>query len=99
MSNKVDTLKQFIFETEGLPLIEVKDCIWLETEYDITWNTEDNLIDLYNGEEETYSGEILCGASLEWEGYKVVNLDTGCGAQVTYLFPLDKEIKSDELQQ
>lgn len=99
MSNKIDLLKQFILETEGLPLIEVKDCIWLETGYDITWNTEDSLIDLYNENGETCSGEIMCGASLEWEGYKVANLDTECGTQVTYLFPLDKEVKSDELQQ
>ena len=97
MSNKVDLLKQFILETEGLPLIEVRDCIWLETEYDITWNTENSLIDLYNGRGETYSGEIMYGASLEWEDYKVVNLDTGRVA-VTYLFPLDKEVKSDGLQ-
>lgn len=99
MSNKIDLLRQFMLEMEGLPLIEVEDCIWVETEYDITWNTEDNLIDLSNENGETYSGEIMGCASLEWEGYKVVNLDTGCGAQVTYLFPLDKEVKSDELQQ
>lgn len=99
MSNKIDLLRQFILEMEGLPLIEVEDCIWVETKYDITWNTEDNLIDLSNENGETYSGEIMCGASLEWEGYKVANLDTGCGVTVTYLFPLDKEVRSDELQQ
>lgn len=95
MSNKVDLLKQFILQMEGLPLIEVKDCVWLETEYDITWNTEDNLIDLYNGCGETYSGETLRDGTVDWEGYRIVNLDTGTGATMTYLFPLDKEVKSD----
>lgn len=74
-------------------LKEIIDAIDIPIDDDVVyWNTDDNKDDLENWDGDTYSAEII-GAPTEYDGYYVVNANTGCGETVTYLFNLEKEIE------
>lgn len=88
----VKVLKEILEEIDHPVLIEIVDCIWSGGEFEYSWNTDDDVDDLENGDGDTYSVEVRGGVS-EYDGYLVINADTGCGETVTYLFNLEKEVK------
>ncbi len=94
----VQKLQELLDKIPYAVLIEVQDCMWYRDGSDIHWNGEFNSEDLYNGVGDTYSGWMREG-SKEWEGYLVTNLDMSIGTMVTYLFPLDKEVKLEDLEE
>lgn len=70
------------------------ECNWYESGCDaVYWTEEDNLDDLFNGDGETYSGEIL-GTPIELDGFVMFLIDNGCGDKYQAIFSLDK--KQDE---
>lgn len=94
----VQKLKELIDKIPYAILIEVQDCMWYQDGNEIYWNSEFNSGDLYNGDGDSYSGWMREGSS-KWEGYLVTNLDMSIGTMVTYLFPLDKEVKLEDLEE
>lgn len=88
----VKVLKEILEEIDHPVLIEIIDCMWYRGTHDVEWNTDDDADDLENGDGNTYSVEVRGGTS-EYDGYLVLNADTGCGETVTYLFNLEKEVK------
>ena len=79
-------------------LFEIVDAAWYKDGSVLYWNGESNSQDLYYQEGDTYSGWMREG-SKEWEDYLVTNLDMSIGTMVTYLFPLDKEVKLEDLEE
>lgn len=94
----VQKLKELLDKIPYAVLIEVKDCMWYRDGNEIYWNEEFNSEDLYNQDGDSYSGWMREG-SKEWDGYLVTNLDMSIGTMVTYLFPLDKEVKLEDLEE
>lgn len=79
-------------------LFEIVDAVWYKDGSVLYWNGEFNAEDLYYQEGDTYSGWMREGG-VEWDGYFVTNLDAATGTMVTYLFPLDKETKLEDLEE
>lgn len=96
----VQKLQELLDEIPYAVLIEVQDCMWYRDHNrdEIYWNGEFNSEDLHRGEGDTYSGWMR-ESSKEWEGYLVTNLDMSIGTMVTYLFPLEKEVKWEDLEE
>ena len=94
----VQKLQELLDKIPYAILIEVKDCMWYRDGGTLYWNEEFNSEDLYNQDGDTYSGWMREG-SKEWECYLVTNLDMSVGTMVTYLFPLDKEIGLEDLEE
>lgn len=94
----IQKLQEILDKIPYAVLIEVQDCMWYRDGNEIHWNGEFNSEDLYNGEGDTYSGWMREG-SKEWDDYLVTNLDMSIGTMVTYLFPLGKEIKLEDLEE
>lgn len=88
----IKKLKEILDEINYPVYVEVVDCIWAADCIEAYWNTDDNMEDFKNGDGYSYSVEIR-GEPSEYDGYKVINADTGCGETVTYFFNLEKEIK------
>lgn len=88
----VKVLKEILEEIDHPVLIEIIDCMWCADKVEAHWNKDDNKDDLMEGEGSSYSVEIR-GSTSEYDGYLVLNADTGCGETVTYLFNLEKEVK------
>lgn len=88
----VKSLKEILQNIDHPVYVEVIDSYWTENGFEIHWNTDDDEDDLENGDGNTYSVESI-GAQSEYDGYRVVNDDTGCGETVTYFFNLEKEVK------
>jgi hypothetical protein len=88
----VSKLKEILLEIDHPVYIDIIDSCWYIDYFDIAWNTDDNEEDLENGDGNTYSVETK-GAHSEYDGYLVVNADTGCGETVTYFFNLEREVK------
>ncbi len=88
----VKVLKEVLEEIDLAVMMEVIDCVWWRDGFDFSWNTADDEDDLEYGEGSTYSVEVRGGVT-EYDGYLVINADTGCGETVTYLFNLEKEVK------
>lgn len=88
----VKILKEILEEIDHPVLIEVVDCTWHLDGFDVSWNTDDDEDDLEDRDGNTYSVEVRGGIG-EYDGYLVLNADTGCGETVTYLFNLEKEVK------
>lgn len=93
--SKVEQLKRLLTDMDYQPMIEVLNCSWYRSDNDFTWNTDDNLDDLHNGDGNTYSGYEVEGAAI-FDNHVVVNLDTQMGYWVTHLFPLSKEVPLDD---
>ena len=94
----VRKLKELLDKIPYAVLMEVQDYMWYRDGSEIYWNGEFNGEDLHRGEGDTYSGWMREG-SKEWEDYLVTNLDMSIGTMVTYLFPLDKEVKLEDLEE
>lgn len=88
----VKVLKEILEEIDIAIMMEVVECIWSRDGFDFSWNTDDDEDDLENGDGNTYSVEVRGGVA-EYDGYLVLNADTGCGETVTYLFNLSKEVE------
>ena len=88
----IKKLRKILGEIDYPVMIEVVDCMWTQTPDVVMWNVYDNKEDLECVDGETYSCEMRCG-TVEYDGYLVVNGDTGCGETVTYFFNLSKEVK------
>lgn len=90
----VNKLKAIMGEIDLPVMIEIVDkSPWYRScSEEISWNTDGNEEDLENGEGSTYSVEAY-GASTEYDGYLVVNANTGCGETVTYFFNLENEVE------
>lgn len=88
----VKVLKEILEEIDIAVMMEVVDCVWSRDEFEYSWNTDNDADDLENGDGNSYSVEVRGGIG-EYDGYLVLNADTGCGETVTYLFNLEKEVK------
>ena len=90
----VNRLREILDQIQYPVLMEEVDCIWQRdcNRGEITWNRDDSLEDLRNGDGETYSIEPI-GECCEYDGYLFINAATGCGETVTYFFNLQREVK------
>lgn len=76
-------------------LIEVPDiitCAWYSDEYSVYWNDDDNLLELYEGEGDTYSVEVY-GKTVEREGYIFVNFRDCTGRDGQMILQKDKRVE------
>ena len=87
----IKRLQKILDEIDMPVMMEVIECVWYKTPYEIKWNTDDCKEDLSNGDNNSYSIEFY--GTTVYQGYLVVNGDTGCGETVTYFFNLSKEVK------
>lgn len=80
-------------------LIEVPEiitCAWTSKYGSIYWNTEGDLLDLYEADGETYSVEVR--NTTEREGYVFANVWDGCGGTQQLILQKDKRVEfTDEL--
>lgn len=90
----IKNLVKILDEIDYPVFMEIIDCIWYKDSAEVYWNTQDSKEDLSEREGETYSSELLNGETI-YDGYLVVNGDTGCGETVTYFFNLEKEVSFD----
>lgn len=88
----VKKLQKILDEIDYPIMVEIVDCLWTRQYPEVMWNVNDNKVDVEERDGETYSCEMRCG-TIEYDGYLVVNGDTGCGETVTYFFNLSKEVK------
>ena len=89
----IEKLQKILDEIDYPVMVEIVDYMWVKVDgCEIHWNTDDNKADLENGDDNTYSCELNNGNTV-YDGYLVVNGDTGCGETVTYFFNLSKEVK------
>ena len=90
----VNRLREILDQIQYPVLMEEVDCIWQRdcNRGEITWNRDDSLEDLRNGDGETYSIETS-GTGFEYDGYLFINADTGYSSIATYFFNLEKEMK------
>lgn len=89
----ISKLKEILNEIDYPVLMEIVDCMWTRMDgCGIYWNTDNNIDDLEEGDNNTYSTEDFEG-ELEFDGYLVVNGNNGCGQTITYFFNLSKEVK------
>lgn len=94
----VEKLQELLDKIPYPVLFEIVDAVWYKDGSVLYWNGQSNTQDLYYQEGDTYSGWMREGG-VEWDGYFVTNLDTSTGTMVTYLFPLDKEVKLEDLEE
>lgn len=87
-------LVEEIKEKDGICLsLDFIHHTWARSEFDIYWNTDDNLEELLNGEGNTYSVERR--SELQTTGdYLCVTGDNGCGEQYSCMFYLPMEVAS-----
>jgi len=88
----VKKLQKILDEIDYPVMVEVVDCIWANMGVAIYWNTDDNKSALEYLLGETFGLEVTTSETT-YDGYLVVNGDTGCGETVTYFFNLSKEVK------
>lgn len=78
-------------------LMDIINHPWYIEGNEVHWNSENNLLDLYNQEGQTFGGWLPEGKGV-WEGYTVVNYDTQCGQWVTLLLNNEKQVTIEELE-
>lgn len=61
--------------------------IWCADNYEVSWNTDNNLEDLEESNGMTYSGEIY-GEGEERDFYVILTLRDGCGGMFQAIFDL-----------
>ena len=88
----IKKLQKILDEIDHLVMVEIVEYMWARQPWEVKWNLDDSKEDLENGDDNTYSCETR-GCSSEYDGYLVVNGDTGYGETVTYFFNLSKEVK------
>lgn len=88
----VKKLQKILDEIDYPVMVEIIESTWTQSPDEVQWNEDDNREHLENGDDNTYSCDTR-GCSSEYDGYLVVNGDTGCGETVTYFFNLSKEVK------
>lgn len=88
----VKKLQKILDEIDYPVMVEIVDCLWANMDGSIYWNTDNNKTALEYVVGETFSLEVLNNETI-YDGYLVVNGDTGCGETVTYFFNLSKEVK------
>ena len=88
----IQKLKEVLNEIDYPVLMEIINYAWTQSPNEVQWNEDDNWEHLEFGDGNTYSCEVR-GGSEKYDGYLVVNGDTGCGETVTYFFNLEKEVK------
>ena len=70
------------------------DLCWTESNDEISYNKENDVSDLMDGNGETYSGSVK--SSIELEGYIMYELDSGCGWDYQAIF--SRALKVDEVK-
>lgn len=68
---------------------------WTESYGTISYNKENNVEDLIDGNGETYSGEVREGP-IEIDGYAMYLLDSSCGFDYQAIFSLALKVEEDE---
>lgn len=61
-------------------------CIWYDNGEELSWNIENNIEDLENGDGDTYCGEVL--VNLVKGDYALYVLNDGCGNKYQAIFDL-----------
>lgn len=96
---KATQLKELLSDIDYPHLLGFEaGCWYLVDGCEIHWNSDYSMKDLYNGDGNTYSGEVSEGTG-QWEGYTVINYDNGCGTMVTGLFDNQHETTFEELEE
>lgn len=89
--NDIELMKSIFDKIDYPCYIQFVDTIWtFDSKYKISYNTDDGIEDLENGEGMTYSVELLDGWT-KHDGYLIANCNDGCGNTITYFFNLGKE--------
>jgi hypothetical protein len=68
---------------------------WAEDFNTISYNKEDNVGDLIDGNGETYSGEVREGP-IEIDGYVMYLLDSSCGFDYQAIFSLALKVEDEQ---
>ena len=68
---------------------------WIEDRGTISYNKENNVENLLDGNGETYSGEVREGP-IEIDGYVMYLLDSSCGFDYQAIFSLALKVEDDE---
>lgn len=92
--NNIQKLQEVLGLIDYPVLISVEDCIFLREGDNISWNTDDNFVELMDGDGDTYSAEMVEGCH-EQDGYLITNIDTDQGFWETKVFKLDNEVFND----
>lgn len=89
---KIEVLKESLSELSDYVYIEICEKKFTLNDCEVCWNRDNNIEDLISGENETYSYSIK-NILKDFDGYKVINVDNGCGESITMLFNKNNEIK------
>ena len=95
MLEKGDVAKAIEVLEELFPdiLLDHFDCIWELDDGEVSWNTDNCEEDLYNGDGNTYTGEIT-REGVKTDGvYTIMNVDYAIGQDVTVVFNNDKRVE------
>lgn len=90
MSNKLIKLFK---EHVWMPDYYTEIC-WSEDVDNLTYNTDNNIDDMMNGEGHTYSGRIK--SYIELDGYALLTIDSEQGWDYQAFFSADKKVDADK---
>ena len=68
---------------------------WFEEHGNVSWNSENNIEDLINGDGHTYS-ECSYGEAVEMDGHVLFTLGDSCGGQGQAIFNLNNKIDPED---
>lgn len=78
-----------IFEDEIWMPDDFTNCIWYDNGEELSWNLENDIIDLENGDSATYTAEKLDGGvGVVKDPYVIYTLHDGCGNAYQAIFDL-----------
>lgn len=89
---KIEMLKEAMSGLSDYIYMDICEKKFILNEREVSWNEDDNIEDLLEHENETYSCEVKAILD-DFDGYKVVNVDNGCGESITMLFNKENEVK------
>ena len=100
MSDLFEELKLVLSKIKGDPYISMEEgSFYVDVMNELVhWNSHKNLEDLYHGDGDSYSAEIL-GRCWEQDGCSFFNADNGCGETLTYVFLSKNEVEYEDLEQ
>lgn len=80
-----EEIRKFIEWTNNLAYVEFIEDDWQLCNGDVSWSLLDD--GYFN-----YSAEVLRDSPLIKDGFVIMNVDTGCGETITYIFEAHKEV-------
>jgi hypothetical protein len=92
-------IKSLVDKIEGSLYIDVNECAWtMADDGELYFNTDSNLEELYCGNGDTYSGEVI-GSSWGQDDCVFFNVDNGCGETITHVFLENLEVSWSDLEE